>query len=489
MKKKKKKNKKSQKIKKENQNQKKYIICKNCECGIYFIINNAISFSCNCCGGSDKSLKYFKKNFVIKESYLIRNKIEIKCKKHGKKYKSFCEDCLENKYVNLCEDCMIEHQNNYKNHKPFLFEDAGDLIKKTKEILNDEDYKKEYSNNFYQQIYELINILIENFEEYPCYNYYASIKDAYKFLCQLKDNKTYIIINSIDNLINFKGNIDSINSFIILGDKNDIGKETLDFEYLSNKKLSNLKNITIKYVNIKNFNSLLNHNLENLETIAFEECKFEEIDKIDYDKLKNCRNLKYLSFYKDGIIDTKLLVLLNNDKLFPNVITLYIGGNLFSEEKLLKLKEKKDFKIHLNKNIEEIGITGNFNKKTNEFIKYFDFNPKILYISRNELDSLKVIENFKFERLEKFWAIENNITDLSELKKYLKSETVRIINLKNNPIKSIDNLEEIIDHFTHLEKLTLTFEDYDEKSYKDIIDRIETKRKKFELEINGIKII
>lgn len=276
---------------------------------------------------------------------------------------------------------MIEHQEIYKNHNPFLFEDAGVLIKQIQEILNDEDFRKEYKNNFYLQFYELINILIENFEEYPCYNYFASIDEAYKILKQLKENKTYININSIDNLNNFKGNTNSIHSIIILGNKNNIEKETLDFECLANKILSNLKDITIKYAKIKNFNSLLNNKLENIETIVFEECKFEEIDKIDYDELKKFTNLKYVSFYKNVMIDTKLLDLFNNDKLFSKAETLYLGGNVFNAEKLLELIKNKDFKIHLNKNIKEIGITGNFNEKTNYFIKYFDFNPITLYIS------------------------------------------------------------------------------------------------------------
>ena len=295
------------------------------------------------------------------------------------------------------------------------------------------------------------------------------------------------IINSIDNLNNYKGNTDSIKSIVIIGDIKDIEKKTIDFKNFSDAKLSNLKKIVIKYANIRNINSLFKNNLESLEIIGFEECKFEEIDKIDYDKLKNCSNLKYVNFYKNGIINTKLLELFNNDKLFPKVKSLFIGGNLFNAEKLLELK-KKNFICHLNKNIKEIGISGNFNEKTNEFIQYFDFNPKYLYINRNELSSLKVLENYKFERLEEFYATANNITDLNELK-YLKSKTVKIINLKNNPIKSIDNLEEIIDHFPNLEKLIITFEDYDDIIYKDKIIQIKKKRKNFKLVIYGIKKI
>jgi len=282
-------------------------------------------------------------------------------------------------------------------------------------------------------------------------------------------------------LNNYKTNTNIIQSIEIRGDNND----TLDFKIFSNSKLLNVKKLIIKNENIKNINSLLMNNLENLEAIVFQECKFKEIDKIDYDKLKKCSNLKYVNFCKNGIIDTRLLELFNNDKLFSKVEILFIGGNLFDKEKLLELK-KKNFICHLNKNIKEIGLSGNFNEKTNEFIQNFDFNPEILYINRNELSSLKVLENYEFERLKELWAIENNITDLSELK-YLKSKTVKIINLKNNPIKSIDNLEEIIYQFPNLIKLNLTLKDFDKMLYKDLIFRIEKIHRNLKLEINGIK--
>lgn len=470
-----------------------FIICKTCHCGVFFYFKNcAISFFCNCTAGINKSLGFFKTKFLVTKEYYIKKNIEIKCNKHNKKYESFCIDCLENKYVNLCEECMVTHKKDYKNHNPTFFKDTGNLIKMTKELLNDGDFKKEFKNKFYRKINELINILIDNFEEYPCYNYYASILEAYNLLSQLKQNKVYTNINSIENLSNTikKGNTDSINSIVILGDKNNISKETLDFELLSNKKLSNLQNVTIKYITIKNLNKLLENKLEKLEKFVFEECKFEEINKIDFDKLKYCNNLKYLSFYKIKISDTKLLYFINNNKLFPKLETLYIGGNLFKEIKLLEMKNNnKDFKISLNRNIQEIGITGNFDAKTNEFIKYFDFNPITLYISRNKLSSLKVIENFHFERLEEFWAVKNKITDLNELKKYLKSKTVRIINLNNNPIENIDNLEEIIDHFPKLEKLSFTYKKYKKALYKDKIEKIKKKRKNFKLEINRVVVL
>ena len=132
--------------------------------------------------------------------------------------------------------------------------------------------------------------------------------------------------------------------------------------------------------------------------------------------------------------------------------------------------------------IKEIGLTGNFKEKTNEFIKNFEFNPTILYISRNELTSFKPLEKFKFKRLTQFWSTDNKIKNLNELL-YLNSKTVKLINLKNNLITNIDNIEKIVEHFPKLEKLILTNRYIDKKYFKEKIDQIKAKNKNFHLEI------
>lgn len=80
--------------------------------------------------------------------------------------------------------------------------------------------------------------------------------------------------------------------------------------------------------------------LKKLENFTIEECIFE--DKIDYEKikLKESKNLKYVSFYKNGITNTKFLELFNNNKSFPKLKTLYFGGNLINAEEIKKNKRK-----------------------------------------------------------------------------------------------------------------------------------------------------
>jgi len=394
-------------------------------------------------------------------------------------------DCLDNKYANLCEDCEEIHKINNKNHDIIYFNTAKDLIEEIIKILNDENFKKEHKDNYFKQNFEIINIFIENFEESPCYNYYKSIKNAAKYLYYLIDKKTYKIIYSLENLYNYKGNTDLIDSIIILEDiNNKKNQKTLDLNWFENKTFSNLKILIIKYRNIKNINILLEQSLPKLEKIVIEECILEDIDKIDYNKikLKEFNNLKYISFYKDRITDIKFLNYFNDNKSFQKVKTLYLGGNsFFEEEKKIIIRKNKDV-YHFNDNIEEIGLTGNFNKKTIEFLKYCKFNPKKLFISRNELTSLKVIKDYKFERLEEFWATDGEITDLKELEN-LKSTTVKKISLQNNHITSIDNLEKIIKSFPQLEELNLTNKDIDKKYIEEKIMKIKEKDKKFHLKI------
>ena len=230
-------------IKEENEEneEKKYLICQKCKYATTIKFDTHMSnIKCNCSKIYNINLEYLKENFIE------NNKIEIKCNKHGKKYKGFCIDCIDNNYLNLCEDCIEAHKNIYKNHDLIEFSKAEEPIKKIKEILNDKKFKKKYINDYFQQIFKIINILIENYENSPCYNYYKSIKNAREYLCKLyhfKENKNYKIIKSIKDLydyINKNLDTDLIHSIIILGDENAKEKEKpiLDLECISTKLLS-----------------------------------------------------------------------------------------------------------------------------------------------------------------------------------------------------------------------------------------------------------
>ena len=85
--------------------------------------------------------------------------------------------------------------------------------------------------------------------------------------------------------------------------------------------------------------------------------------------------------------------------------------------------------------IEEFGLTGNMDPKTANFVKKLNIeNLKIFYISRNKIDNLKYLENIKFVRLQEFWAISNQITDIKQLMHIEGKQNLEIINLKDNQI-------------------------------------------------------
>ena len=317
--------------------EKKYLICKKCKNAINIKFDIPIfNIKCNCSKVYNINLEY------LRHFFLEKDKIEIKCQKHGKKFVCFCIDCMDNKFLNLCEECNEIHKNTYGNHDLIFFSKADDLIAKIEKTLKNKKFKKKYNYDYFQQIFELIHFLIENFKINPCYSYYKGIKNADKFLCKLyhaKKNKKYKIIKSLSDLQNYLsqgGNTDLIYSIIILGDKNDIEKKTFDLNCFANKSLSNLKKLVIKNVEIKNINTLLKKSLTQIENFTIEDCKFVGIDEINYDYLRfqKAKNLKYLSLYNDGIKNTKFLDLFNNKGLFSKLKTLYFGGNLFNEEEI-----------------------------------------------------------------------------------------------------------------------------------------------------------
>ena len=107
--------------------------------------------------------------------------------------------------------------------------------------------------------------------------------------------------------------------------------------------------------------------------------------------------------------------------------------------------------------IKEFGLTGNMDPKTANFVKKLNIeNLKIFYISRNKIDNLKYLENIKFVRLQEFWAISNQITDIKQLMHIDGKQNLEIINLKDNQINNFNEFIDIVEFFPKLKKLTLT---------------------------------
>ena len=96
-------------------------------------------------------------------------------------------------------------------------------------------------------------------------------------------------------------------------------------------------------------------------------------------------------------------------------------------------------------------MTGNFEGDRARFVKRLGIeNLKIFYFSRNKIDNLKYLENIKFKRLEEFWAISNQITNIKEIMYINGKENIKILNLKQN---NINNFNEFIDIIVFVKSL------------------------------------
>ena len=135
-------------------------------------------------------------------------------------------------------------------------------------------------------------------------------------------------------------------------------------------------------------------------------------------------------------------------------------------------------KFHLEQ-LKKIGITGNFTDKTIDLVKNMIFSSKlkIMYISRNNLSSLKFLNDVNCSNLEEFWSINNNIKDYNDILLLQHKNNIKKINLKGNKIKKIDDLLNFIEKFPNLEELTLLDNpiNIEKPNYKKIIREITSK--------------
>ena len=101
-------------------------------------------------------------------------------------------------------------------------------------------------------------------------------------------------------------------------------------------------------------------------------------------------------------------------------------------------------------------MTGNLEGEKIEFNKRLGIsNLLIFYVSRNKIDNFNFLKDIHFKRLEEFWSIRNQITDINEIMKIEGKKKLKIINLKENPIKNFNELINIINNFPELNKLNL----------------------------------
>ena len=216
--------------------------------------------------------------------------------------------------------------------------------------------------------------------------------------------------------------------------------ENINFLYLEelvlvNDKINDVKSLfCCKFPSLKKFH--LENNLIGNEVIElFKNVEFPEIT--------------FISLYVNKITNLEIF---NTISKFGTLKAFHIGENKFDFK-----TDSKDF-YKFPENIEEFGMTGNFDGNNVEFIKKLDIGNLItFYFSRNKLKDLKSLKGIKFKRLYRFWAISNKITDINEIRNLDNKNELVIINLKENQIKNFEKLFDFINEFPKLETLDVSF--------------------------------
>ena len=237
-----------------------------------------------------------------------------------------------------------------------------------------------------------------------------------------------------------------------------------DLSKFKNIELINLVKLNLNSNHIKDLSPLKSCNFFYLENLKFEnnELNNECIEVLKQIKLPN---LLKLNLFDNKITTIKIFEILDN---FKKIKLFYIGKNKFDEKELYN---NKDNYISLPDSLEILGLSQNFDKKTNYFIKNIKMNDlKILYLSNNELNSLEVLGNIDFKRLHLFWAPYNRIRDAKELLNLNNKEEIAHINLTGNEITTID--ENIFRLFKNLKTLNLRNNKLNDK-HKDLITKYE----------------
>ena len=449
-------------------------IC-NSVCSVLILETGDLTMECKC----SRIINIFANEFI--NDYLHRDNDKDKntklngfskklselscCKKHPmEKFVFYCTDCCEDR----CKKCLEKEEALYSNtekknkhcenhtlkrldQNETIFEDIKDLMDKIEdEIQFSRDDKKIMDNLFL-----IIRCFLENYNQYQCYNSLLSIQNFKKFLEKVYQSKNsryeFKKRGKTIHLIKIRTKKELIEKFhqFNLMYSIEITKtyENINLSIFNNFIFSNLNKLILRGNLIEDISFLTKNYFPVLEKIDLEENQIGN-DAIEILPKANLPKLKHLNLFKNKITSIKIFGVIKN---FKELELFYIGENKFDME---EINRDKSFFIFPD-SLEEFGITGNFNGNA-DFINQLNIeNLKTFYISRNQISDLKCLKNIIFIRLDEFWAISNNITDIKEITNIQGKEKIRKINLKQNKISNFQELFEIVHYFPSLKELVL----------------------------------
>ena len=335
------------------------------------------------------------------------------CKNHeNSKYIKYCRECR----MNLCEICSEEDKRHVNHSLDSLVIDDKE-IEKIKKLIKEKRKKLSIGDIENRKILNIIEALIKKYKEYPSHNLYISINNAIKFL------KEMIIPNIVEKIkirtkeeLYEKKNLSHLISSIKINNQN-----YSDLSLFKELNLMNLEKLQLQGNGIKSIKPFLHCNFEKLKFLDLGDNKLNDESFKDFDKL-NFKDIRYINLCKNEI---KSPTILEKVKNYPTLKTYFVGSNLFSEKEINNNKNKE---IDLTQ-LKKIGLTGNFSDKTIDFMSNLKFsNLKIMYISRNNLTSLKFLKNIRCKNLVSFWAINNKLTNYNDILELPFKEEIEKIN-------------------------------------------------------------
>lgn len=248
-----------------------------------------------------------------------------------------------------------------------------------------------------------------------------------------------------------------------------------DLDIFKDKKFSKLKILQMN--NVKKLTDI-----SALATCSFPELKNLIIGCTNLDNkcikvIKNLKlpKIKYISFFGNKITSPEIFGAVEK---FDSLKKFYIGSNKIDINKL----PNKDIIYNFPKNLIELGITNMFDKTNNSFITdHLNLvNIKLLFVSSNEITSLKSFEKIKFNQLEEFWVRGNEkegrcLESIEDIKYLQGKETIKKIVVKQNCIKDIEKLVDIIFFFPNLELFIIEDNGIGKERMEFIINKIREK--------------
>ena len=392
---------------------------------------------------------YDRYNSSIDEEKNNIQTLRLKCLKHKKKFAYYCLECKQN----VCRKC-ISDSGGHKKHPLKIFDIHFKEINYNLEDLKKYLENKDDDTNKIRVFKELMNIIIEDYKNFPNYNHFFIIESCKNNIKYINDNNNktlnqstkkeeFLFIKNQRELEENFNNAQKIEKITI----NSSNPNIIQFINILFIDLINLKELDLSSNNIKNIEPLANKKLNNLEylnlaTNDIDDSNIKYFFQLDFPKLMD------LNLFQNKLTNPEIFKLKNAPNKLTNLKIFFIENNRFNFKKN-NIIDNYNFSSLL-----EIGISKNcFDQESIINIQYFTFtNLEKIYLNSNNLQRFNFLDKLILPSIKEFWLNNNNLNEFYPLKKY---KTLEIIEMKENNINDIENLEEFIKSFNCLKRLNL----------------------------------